>query len=300
MAVHNPWALAAIGLAQTAGVLVGFALLGALYSTLLRLALGRSREQWRELRVTRFWLVNMLLAPFMFLSFAGFIWMLRLTPSQVGLNLQNLGVSLGVSIPLAIVLGLPSALVAPVAVREGISPMRVPFGRTLGDVIGAITYVALFVGPLEEIPFRGIIQTELNIAMPQAWHVGRFSVTLGTFIAAIVFVLYHYRNVTIGGESNGQFVRLLPGRSIASIVLSLLFQGTGSLLGPILFHNIVDTFTVASFSIASYRRNGTPGTESALDKPEESLQDAASTNSASGESPDDPSSTSPMGIDPSK
>ncbi len=272
MALHNPWVMAAIGLAQTVGVIASFALLGALYSTILRLVLRRSRAQWREMRVTRFWLVNMLLAPLMFASFAGFIWILRLTPEQVGLNLHNLGLSLGVSIPLAIVLGLPSVLVAPVAAREGISPMRVPFGRTLGDVIGAITYVAIFVGPLEEIPFRGIIQTELTIAMPQAWHAGRFSIMLGTVIAAAVFVLYHYRNVTLGGESNGQFLRLMPGRSIASAVLSLLFQGTGSLLGPILFHNIVDTFTIASFSITFYRRRATRIMQ---DQPESDMPPAA-------------------------
>ncbi len=249
----NPWLAAGIGLAQTAGVLAVMIAFSSALNFLARIVLRRPRDQWRIMRIDRFWLVNIVLTPFMLAIFALLIWLLRLTPAAIGLNLRNLGLSLGVALPLGLLLGIPSAIAAPVAAKAGMSPMKVPFGRSLFDVIGAITYAAIFVGPLEEIPFRGIIQTLLVRAMPQVGTIGPFGIYVGTVVAALIFVLYHYRNVTLGGETRTQFLRLLPGRTIASFILALLFQGTGSLLGPILFHNIVDTCTIASLSITLYR-----------------------------------------------
>jgi membrane protease YdiL (CAAX protease family) len=249
----NPWQAAAIGLAQTVVVLAGMILFGSLLNIVARLFLRRSRDEWRLLRIDRFWLVNTLLAPLMLALFAAFAWLFHLSLDEMGFNLKNLGMSQGIGIPLGLLLGLPSAVAAPIAARQGLSPMRVPFGRTLFDTVGAIGYAAILVGPLEEIPFRGIIQTLLMRAMPQQGVIGPFSIALGTFVAAFVFVLYHYRNVMLGGESQVQFLRQVPGRMVASFILAFLYQGTGSLLGPVLFHNILDTCTIASLSISMYR-----------------------------------------------
>jgi membrane protease YdiL (CAAX protease family) len=249
----NPWQAAGIGLAQTVIVLAGMILFGSVLNIVARFVLRRSSAEWRLLRIDRFWLVNSLLAPLMLALFAGFAWLFHLSPSDIGFNLHQLGVSLGVGISLGLLLGLPSAIAAPYAARQGLAPMRVPFGRTLFDTVGAIGYAAILVGLMEEIPFRGIIQTLLMRAMPQQGVIGPFSIALGTFVAAFVFVLYHYRNVILGGESQTQFLRQVPGRMVASFILSFLFQGTGSLLGPILFHNILDTCTIASLSISMYR-----------------------------------------------
>jgi membrane protease YdiL (CAAX protease family) len=249
----NPWLAALVGLAQAATVMAGMILFGAALNVAARVLVRHPREQWQLLRVDRFWLVNTILAPFMLAIFALFAWLFRLTPTQIGFNLHNLGTSLIFGIGLGLLMGLPSAIAAPIAARQGYSLMRVQFGRTLVDVIGAIFYAAVLVGPLEEIPFRGIIQTLLMHAMPQAAQMGPFSAALGTFVAAALFVLYHYRNVMLGGETRAQFVRQLPGRSIASLILSLLFQSTGSLLGPILYHNLIDTCTIAALSITLYR-----------------------------------------------
>jgi membrane protease YdiL (CAAX protease family) len=224
-------------------------LLGLIGRTILRY----SREQWNQLRINRFWLVNMIFAPFTF-TFAGVAaWALGFDPHRLGLNADQLGTSLLIALPLGLVFGLPSAITAPVAAKNGISPMKVPFGRTLADTIGAIAYAAILVGPLEEIIFRGILQTMLMEAMPQALHIGNFSIYLGTFVAAVAFVLYHYRNVLVGGESRSQFLLLIPGRTLVAFLVALLFQGTGSLIGPIIFHNFVDTCTIASLSITMYR-----------------------------------------------
>lgn len=254
----NPWLAALAGLAQAATMIIGMVLFSTLLNVLARVVLRRPREQWQVLRIDRFWLVNTIFAPFTLGLFVFFAWFFRLTPTQIGFNLHHLGMSLGLGIGLGLLMGVPSAIVAPIAARQGFNLMRVPFGRSLLDVVGAIGYAAILVGPLEEIPFRGIMQTLLSHAMPQLAKAGPFSATLGTFVAAALFVLYHYRNVMLGGETRTQFIRQLPGRSIASLILSLLFQSTGSLLGPIIYHNLIDTCTIAALSITMYqmRRQG--------------------------------------------
>lgn len=246
------------GLGITILILGGFIAYSSSIAFINRSILHYSREQWREFRKQSFWLLNTLYSPFFFLYFAGVAYALRLTPQTIGFNLHNLNLSLIVSLSVAAVLGTASAISSVYATKQGISIMHVSFGRSLKDVIGAIGYTAVLVGPLEEILFRGIIQTVLMRALPQTAHVGPFSFILGTFVAAIIFVAYHFRNVIIGGETAIQFFRLSPGRTIASVFLSLLFQGTGSLLGPILFHNIIDTCTVSAISITSYRMRKAP------------------------------------------
>lgn len=250
----NPWLAALAGLAATAVFLGGFTLVGWLLGQGARRAIGYTVAQWKTARVQRFWLINMLFAPALLAYFALAVWALRLTAGQIGFNLHQAGLSLAWALPVAAVMGGYNAVVAPLAARHGVRVMDVEFGRSLTDVVGAIAYMAVLVGPLEEIPFRGIIQTVLMAALPQALHGGRFTVLLGTLVGVAVFVLYHYRNVLLGGETRVQFLRLLPGRTLVSLFLGLLFQGTGSLLGPVIFHNIIDTCIVAALSITLYRQ----------------------------------------------
>lgn len=249
----NPWLAALFGLVEATSLIAAMILFGSLLNLVARLVVRTPRAQWQITRIDRFWLVNTVLAPFMLALFFFFAWLFRLTPSQLGFNLNHLGLGLSVGIGLGLLMGLPSAIVVPSATRQGFSLMRVPFGRSLLDVIGAIGYAAILVGPLEEIPFRGIIQTVLSRGMPQLAVLGPFSAPLGVFVAAALFVLYHYRNVLLGGETRQQFIRQIPGRSIASLILALLFQGTGSLLGPIIYHNLIDTCTITALSITMYR-----------------------------------------------
>ncbi len=241
------------GLGRAAAFIAGFIVLGELVSLIARTVIRRSVQQWRALRLERFWLVNVVSAPFILAYCAGAVWLTHLTAAQVGVNLDHLGLSVAVAVPLAIVLGAGSAFATRMALKQGLSIMRTPMGRTRSDVIGAIAYVAILVGPLEELPFRGLVQTFLMIGLPQSWLVGPFSVSLGTVLAALIFAGYHVRNVAKGGETLAQFFRLLPGRVWVSLILSLLFQGTGSLVGPVLFHNIVDTFSISTMSLTIYR-----------------------------------------------
>ncbi len=246
----NPWLAALLGLIETAiflGLLFG---ISEGLSFIVPFIIGRSREEWRRLRVEYFWLFGAIFAPITFGYFALASWALHFTASQIGFNFHNVGLSLGVALPVSIALGSVSGFAATLNARRGITPMHgVQFGRSLPEVIGMIGYMVLLVGPIEEIPFRGIIQTLLDNNMPQSF----LHIKLGTIVAALIFVAYHYRNVLMKGESNTQFLLLAPGRTLISVILALLFQATGSLLGPILFHNIVDTFSISAVSITVYR-----------------------------------------------
>ncbi len=252
--IPQPWS----GILAICVFLIGMEAWSQMIGMVARKLTSHTLASWRQLRIDRFWLMNALLAPLLALYWALAAWLLRLTPNQLGLNAHALGLSLSVGLGFALLLGIPSAIQAPILVRRGLSPMQVDFGRSLLDVFGVIGYGLLLVGPVEEIPFRGIIQTVFMRALPVALRAGPFAVSLGTIAGALVFVAYHYRNVILGGETNAQFFRLLPGRLIASLILSLLFAGTGSLLGPILFHNVLDTCTFASLAISQYLRHRHP------------------------------------------
>ncbi|HKD75878.1 MAG TPA: CPBP family glutamic-type intramembrane protease, partial [Ktedonobacterales bacterium] len=188
----NPWLAALSGLVVTAiflGVLFG---ISEGLSFVVPFIIGRSRAEWKRLRVEYFWLIGAIFAPITFAYFALASWALHFTASQIGFNFHNIWLSLGVALPISIGLGSVSGFAATLNARRGVTPMHgVPFGRSLPEVVGMIGYMVLLVGPIEEIPFRGIIQTLLDKDMPQSF----LTIKLGTIVAALVFVAYHYRNV---------------------------------------------------------------------------------------------------------
>jgi membrane protease YdiL (CAAX protease family) len=246
-----PTALIDIGL--VAAFLAALIVLSAVLNVLGRLVTRTTADEWRKLRLKHVWPINVLTAPFVLALCAGAAYLLHLTPAQIGLNLHQAGLGLSVAVPLALFFGLPSAFSSVMATRHGVAVVNFPLGQSLANVVGPIAYVAILVGPVEELPFRGIIQTLTMRALPQAWLLGPFAIGLGTVLAALIFALYHLRNVLNNAETIRQFLQLLPGRVIVSLAVSLLYQGTGSLLGPIVFHNLLDTCTIAAMSITIWR-----------------------------------------------
>ena len=246
----NPWGAALLGLFQSIVFLAVFYSISEGLNRVAERVFHKTHAEWTVLRVENFWLFNLILAPLMLGYFALTAHLLGFSATRIGFNTNQLGLSLGVALPLSLTLGGLSAFAATVTSRQGITPMKgVPFGRSRRDTIGMIGYMAVLVGPLEEIPFRGIIQTLLMQQIPLMLHIGPVAIRLGTIVSVLIFVLYHYRNVMLGGESNTEFLRLSFGRTVISFILALLFQATGSLLGPIIFHNIVDTCTITAVSL---------------------------------------------------
>lgn len=97
-------------------------------------------------------------------------------------------------------------------------------------------YIWLLVGPTEEIFFRGLIQTYLNMNIKGYI----FKISYSVFITSVIFSLFHILNVKNKNESKGIFLKLFPSRFIISIILGYIFQVSNSIIYPILIHNIID------------------------------------------------------------
>ena len=214
----------------------------------------KNKEQWRQYRLQRFWLVNMLSAPVIIAVFFISARFTGLSLTETGLNLHHLGISLLIAVPTSLILGTISAVSSYIAVKEGIKPIEITLDGGIFDTAGIILYAAIFVGPLEEIIFRGVIQALLMKDIGESLNIGPIHIIYGTILAALIFVAYHYRNVMVGGETRMQFLTMIPGRLTLSLFLAFLFQGTGSLIGPIIFHNIIDTCTLATLAVTTYKK----------------------------------------------
>lgn len=103
-----------------------------------------------------------------------------------------------------------------------------------------ILYMWIFVGPIEEIFYRGFIQGNLENLISGSF----FTIRYSTLISMLIFILAHLNNVFFGKENIKQFLNLLPGRAIMSFILSYTFQISGSLLYPIIIHNFTDGMTI--------------------------------------------------------
>jgi membrane protease YdiL (CAAX protease family) len=98
----------------------------------------------------------------------------------------------------------------------------------------------LLAGPSEDIFFIGFAQ---NVLTP--------SLGWGAIIAyLVIFIAYHYANVISGAETRKEFLGTLPVRLMVSLLLSLSFYLTGSLMYGIIIHNLVDTFSYVALLYA--------------------------------------------------
>jgi hypothetical protein len=95
-------------------------------------------------------------------------------------------------------------------------------------------------GPSEDIFFIGFAQ---NALMP--------SLGWGAVVAYLtLFVLYHYANVLSGVESKKEFLGTLPIRLLVSLLLSLGFYLTGTLVYGMIVHNLVDALSYVALLYA--------------------------------------------------
>ena len=158
---------------------------------------------------------------------------------EFGLTLQNTNEGLW----LVLSLGLPFAALysfgAFVFLRKGqagtistLDSLKTPYDR-----IGALVYTFTMPGIGEEMLYRGLLQGYLSMNMTGFILFGSFPLLHSTIIASIIFILVHLYTM---GESIMEALIQLPGRTIITLILAITFQLTGSLLAPIIIHNIFD------------------------------------------------------------
>jgi len=173
---------------------------------------------------------------------------------QFGLTLQNMNDGLW----LVLLVGLPFAALysfgAFVFLRKGqagtistLDSLKNP-----SDRIGTVVYAFTMPGIGEEILYRGLIQGYLSINMTGFILFGSFPLLYSTIVASIIFILVHLYTM---GESLTEALIQLPGRTIITLILAITFQLTGSLIAPIIIHNLFDGFLVIAGVQATRNRN---------------------------------------------
>ena len=98
--------------------------------------------------------------------------------------------------------------------------------------------LALVVGPSEELLFRGVIQTSLNRSIHAAMRWRGWRLPLGTLFAAVLFGLFHL--VNIGFQPLAATLEQVAVGIALGLVIGVLYDRTGNLIGAGLFHSVAD------------------------------------------------------------
>ena len=98
--------------------------------------------------------------------------------------------------------------------------------------------LALVVGPSEELLFRGLIQTSLNRSIHAAMRWRGWRLPLGTLFAAVLFGLFHL--VNIGFQPLAATLEQVVVGIALGLVIGVLYDRTGNLIGAGLFHSVAD------------------------------------------------------------
>lgn len=166
---------------------------------------------------------------------------------QFGVTLQNLNESflliLLVGIPF-IALFSVGAFVFVKSSQSGSPDASTPsldWIKTRSDKIGTIAYTFTMNGLGEEMLFRGLIQGYISMNMIGLVLLGSFPLLYSTILASLIFIIIHFYTM---GETKEQSLVMLPYRIILTFILAITFQLTGSLLAPIIIHNVSNGFLV--------------------------------------------------------
>ena len=98
--------------------------------------------------------------------------------------------------------------------------------------------LALVVGPSEELLFRGVIQTSLNRSIHAAMRWRGWRLPLGTLFAAVLFGLFHL--VNLGFQPLAATLEQVAVGIALGLVIGVLYDRTGNLIGAGLFHSVAD------------------------------------------------------------
>jgi len=113
-----------------------------------------------------------------------------------------------------------------------------PYPLTPLNLAGWFSFEGIFVGPSEEIPFRGLLVTYLAATMPGRIAFGRYEMNAAGVIVALIFALAHF-----GNFFTHPFLMAF-GQQFYAFALGVLyaywFEKSKSLYAPIVGHNVSD------------------------------------------------------------
>lgn len=160
-----------------------------------------------------------------------------------GLNLAHASESLQLLttgfFPVLLLCLIAGHVITPIV--QGVPPERFAGGIRPTDLAGMLVFSWVIVGLSEEIVFRGFFQT----ALAKNWHgtvaLAGVQVPLAGLWAAVIFTIAHISFRTMSADP-----RQLVLAFVLGIYYSVAYYRTGSLLAPIVAHNLVDGGIVTS------------------------------------------------------
>ena len=118
---------------------------------------------------------------------------------------------------------------------------------TPGSIGGWLVFEGLYVGPTEEILFRGLLIGYLSVVLPGAIRVGRFAISWAAIVSALLFALGHVQPIW------WQALFQMTYAFVLGIFYAYWFEQTRSVLVPALAHNVTDlAATVTGFAVAAF------------------------------------------------
>jgi hypothetical protein len=163
---------------------------------------------------------------------------------EFGLTLRNVGESLWLLLSFGLPFAVFYSLGAYLFIKKNKGAISMEWMKNPSDRNGTMVYCFTMNGIGEELFFRGLIQGSLSTELTLFIPLGSFNLMYSTIIVSILFILVHLENVINKDETKGEFFLNLPYRAAIAFILGITFQITGSLLAPIVIHNISNGFSI--------------------------------------------------------
>jgi membrane protease YdiL (CAAX protease family) len=112
-----------------------------------------------------------------------------------------------------------------------------------------LVFLALIVGPTEELLFRGLVQTGVNASLPGEVRVLGWPLRAGTVLATFGFGLWHLVNLTY--QPIGPTVGQVLSATVVGLVIGVVYDRTRNLIGAAILHSLID-FSGTAFPLVAY------------------------------------------------
>jgi membrane protease YdiL (CAAX protease family) len=162
----------------------------------------------------------------------------RLVPADYGLHCPRAKTYIPQSVYWGVLFGVIMTVVDYAPQLLGNGKPELSYALTPASVGGWLFFEGIYVGPTEEIPFRGLLVTYLATTMPGRLRLGRFEMNWAGVVVALIFALLHATNFKLRAWP------IALGQQIYAFALGILYaywlEKSKSIIAPIVGHNVSD------------------------------------------------------------
>lgn len=162
----------------------------------------------------------------------------RMRFGEWGLNLGNWKRSLRMTRSFTVIFAVVIAVGIGLQVAGGIEPREAP--RTGPEIAGWLFFMIVVSGLSEEILFRGMMQTWLSRWFPAQLSLPGLKVPAAGLLTAVIFAAVHINFTLVPLQVTHFYAPQVFIAFVLGVVYSVAYHRTGSLLAPILMHNIAN------------------------------------------------------------